>query len=70
MTTRIEADRLLPGRGDVVDDAVVVLDGRRSPTPARPAMPRDPRRRGGDADTVMPGLWDCHTHLVGLRRCR
>jgi imidazolonepropionase-like amidohydrolase len=67
MTTRIEADRLLPGRGAPVDDAVVILDGA-TITYAGPASdaPATPDAEVVDVDTVLPGLWDCHTHLVGL----
>jgi imidazolonepropionase-like amidohydrolase len=67
MTTRIEADRLLPGRGAVVDDAVVVLEAA-TIAYAGPASdaPATPDAEVVDAETVLPGLWDCHTHLVGL----
>jgi imidazolonepropionase-like amidohydrolase len=69
MTIRIEADRLLPGRGPVVADAVVLLDDA-AITYAGPASeaPATPDAEVVDADTVLPGLWDCHTHLVGLTR--
>lgn len=69
MTTRIEADRLVPGRGDPVDDAVVVLDGDRiayaGPRDAAPTAsgPEDVVR----VPAVMPGLWECHGHLLGMR---
>lgn len=69
MTTRIEADRLVPGRGDTVADAVVVLD-EETITYAGPAAdaPATPDAEVVTADTVLPGLWDCHTHLIGLTR--
>ena len=66
MVTRIEAKRLIPGRGPVVDDAVVVFDdvitfaGRAGDAP---------ETAGADvvqADTVMPGLWECHGHFIGI----
>ena len=66
---RIEADQLLPGRGEPVRDGVVVLDG---PSIVY-AGPRDGAPVGGvddvtvQARTVMPGLWDSHTHLLGFR---
>jgi imidazolonepropionase-like amidohydrolase len=65
---RIEADLLIPGRGDPVRDGVVLLDGERiayagprGPAPDTPGVPvlRVP--------TVLPGLWDCHGHFLGLR---
>ncbi|MBW3620109.1 MAG: amidohydrolase family protein, partial [Actinobacteria bacterium] len=68
MQTRIEATRLVPGRGAPVPGGVVVLDG---PTIAY-AGPSDHAPDTPDAslvrvDTVMPGMWDCHTHLFGTR---
>jgi imidazolonepropionase-like amidohydrolase len=69
MATRIEADRLIPGRGPVVTDGVVVLDGPAivyaGPADAAPATPDAEVFR---ADTVMPGMWDCHAHVMGFTR--
>lgn len=66
MTTRIEATRLVPGRGAPVEDAVVVLEG---PTilyaGAAAAAPTTREAEVVVVDTVLPGLWDCHTHLFG-----
>ncbi len=67
MTVRIEADLLIPGRGDPVPNGTVVLDGRAivyaGPSDGAPDTP--------DADTTavrvaMPGLWECHGHFTGL----
>ena len=63
---RIEADLMIPGRGAPVTDAVVVLDG---PTiayagPAAEAPPT-PDADVVRAPVVMPGMWDCHAHLLG-----
>ena len=65
---RIEADLLVPGRGEPVRDGVVVLEG---PTIAY-AGPASgaPAHSGADPVHVrvaMPGLWDCHGHFLGLR---
>jgi imidazolonepropionase-like amidohydrolase len=66
---RIEADQLIPGRGEPIRDAVVVIDGAiityAGPRNAAPATPETaaPLR----AHTVMPGLWDSHTHFLGMR---
>jgi imidazolonepropionase-like amidohydrolase len=65
---RIEAELLIPGRGEPVNGGVVVLDG---PTiayagPAGQAPPT-PDAVPVRAATVMPGMWDCHTHLMGVR---
>jgi len=67
--TRIDANLLIPGRGEPVRDASLVIDG----TSIVYAGPRDSAPPTPDsiaAETVMPGLWDCHTHLFGLARGR
>ena len=58
---------MIPGRGAVVTDAVVDLDGSLV-VYAGPAVdaPEVADTEVVHADTVLPGLWDCHTHLVGL----
>ena len=67
MTVRIEAGRLIPGRGEVVTDGVVVLEGPviayAGPAAGAPATPDAQRLT---TPTVMPGMWDTHTHLAGL----
>ena len=67
--TRIDADRLVPGDGDPVPNATVVFDGPTityaGPTAGAPDVAADITVR---ADTVMPGLWDTHTHFMGLPR--
>jgi len=68
MSQRIEANLLIPGRGEPVRNAVVVLDGT-TISYAGPAAvaPDTPRAEVVRAETVMPGLWDCHGHLMGVR---
>jgi imidazolonepropionase-like amidohydrolase len=65
---RIEAELLIPGRGEPVRDGVVVLDGPRityaGPAAAAPQTPGAPVWR---AAAVMPGMWDCHGHFMGAR---
>ena len=65
---RIEAELLIPGRGGPVHDGVVVLDGARisyaGPAGVAPATPGTPVTW---ATTVMPGMWECHGHLIGTR---
>lgn len=64
---RIDADLLIPGRGEPVRDGTVVLDGARIAY----AGPRAGAPPGGGAvttvTTVMPGMWDCHAHFLGVR---
>jgi imidazolonepropionase-like amidohydrolase len=67
VTVRIEAGLLIPGRGEPIDGGVVVLDegaiAYAGPADQAPGTP--------DADTtvvpvVLPGLWECHGHFVGI----
>jgi imidazolonepropionase-like amidohydrolase len=65
---RIEAGLLIPGQGGPVRDGVVLLDlGRISyagPTADAPDTPAAATHR---AAVVMPGMWDCHGHFMGMR---
>ena len=67
MTVHIEADLLIPGRGDPIERGTVVLDSGKITY----AGPSDSAPDAPDADVtvvpvVMPGLWECHAHFVGL----
>ena len=66
---RIEAALLLPGSGEPVTDGVVVLDGPVI-TYAGPAAqaPDTPAAAVHRTETVMPGMWDCHGHFLGVRK--
>src|SRR4051794_16931789 len=68
MPHRISAQQLIPGRGEPVPDAVVLLDGARI-SYAGPAAtaPESPGATLATAHTVLPGLWDCHAHFMGTR---
>jgi imidazolonepropionase-like amidohydrolase len=65
---RIEAELLIPGRGEPVRGGVVVLDGPRigyaGPAGMAPPTLGAPVSR---AVAVMPGMWDCHGHFLGTR---
>jgi imidazolonepropionase-like amidohydrolase len=65
---RIEAGLLIPGRGEPVPGGVVVLDGAvinyAGPAAQAPATPGVTPVR---AAAVMPGMWDCHGHFLGMR---
>lgn len=66
-TVRIEANRLIPGRGDVVESGVVVLDdgGIVFAGSATDAPSAGDDTETVTTDTVMPGLWECHGHFIG-----
>jgi imidazolonepropionase-like amidohydrolase len=65
---RIEAGLLIPGDGEPVRDAVlIVAEGTISyagPATGAPAAQHADRTT---AAVVMPGLWDCHGHFMGSR---
>ena len=68
MTTRIDADVLIPGRGEPITSGCVIFDGSTisyagAAADAPPAEGAELRR----APVVMPGMWDCHGHFMGLR---
>lgn len=69
MTIRIEATRLIPGRGEVVDNGVVILDGATiAYSGTAVGAPDTPDADVVNTDTVMPGMWDCHGHFMGIYR--
>jgi imidazolonepropionase-like amidohydrolase len=65
---RIDAELLIPGRGEPVRDAAVVIDGAAisyaGPADGAPAAAGAAGRR---VAAVLPGLWDCHGHFLGSR---
>jgi imidazolonepropionase-like amidohydrolase len=65
---QINAGLLIPGRGEPVPDATVLIDGARisyaGPADGAPAAPGAVIR---SAATVLPGLWDCHGHFMRSR---
>jgi len=65
---RIEAELLVPGSGEPVTDGVVVIDGHSISYagPAREA-PETPGATVHRTEAVMPGMWDCHGHFLGVR---
>ncbi len=67
MTVRIDADLLIPGRGDPIADGTVILEGR-SISFAGPAAdaPATPEAETTRVPVAMPGLWDSHIHFIGL----
>jgi imidazolonepropionase-like amidohydrolase len=65
---RIEAGLLIPGHGAPIRDAVVLLDGPEISYAGPAAMaPPAPGIQVTQAAAVMPGMWDCHGHLMGIR---
>ena len=67
MTTRIEAERLIPGRGDVIDNGVVVMeDGAIAYVGPNADAPVTDTADVITTKAVMPGMWECHGHFIGI----
>ena len=66
---RIEADVLIPGRGDAINGGCVIFDGPvvtyAGPLEGAPKSPAGTKTLNVPA--VIPGLWDAHRHFTGLR---
>jgi imidazolonepropionase-like amidohydrolase len=61
---RLDADIVIPGRGDpIVNGAVAVENGKISYVGAAADAPGEPTPA---FPALMPGLWDVHTHFLGL----
>lgn len=64
----VRAERLIPGRGEPIEHGVVVFDRQRIAYAG--CVGDAPPPKAGDhvaeAAVVMPGLWDCHSHFMGL----
>ncbi len=62
---RVDAGLLIPGRGEPIGNGSVVMEGARisyvGPTDVAPAADSVT-----SVQTVMPGIWECHAHFVGL----
>jgi imidazolonepropionase-like amidohydrolase len=64
---RIDADVLVPGRGDPVRPGCVVLDDASIAYAGPPdAAPPTPGATTTRVHAVLPGLWDSHCHFLGL----
>ncbi|PSN72203.1 hypothetical protein BS50DRAFT_569748 [Corynespora cassiicola Philippines] len=68
--TVIRASLLIPGRGEPIKDAAVVLsnkDKKIAFVGSRASLPDTyVGCRRYTVPTVLPGLWDCHVHLMGV----
>lgn len=66
MTTRIEAKRLIPGRGEPLDNGVVIFDDTITFAGAADTAPETPDADVISTNSVMPGMWECHGHFIGI----
>ena len=64
MTLRIDADLLIPGRGDPIHHGTVIAEGSEIIYAGITAgVPDDAGEATTKVPVVMPGLWDCHIHF-------
>lgn len=64
---RIEADLLIPGRGEPVENGCVVLkDEEIAYAGPQEGAPSTPEAETMGVPAVMPGMWDCHGHFLGI----
>lgn len=66
MTLTIRTDLLIPGRGEPIDNGLVVIEG--AIITYAGAAAKGPSTSGAtvtEVPVLMPGLWDCHAHLFG-----
>ena len=68
--TRIDADVLIPGAGAPLTSATVLIDGETIAYvgPAAGLPQEAPASADVRVPVIMPGMWDCHCHLHGIRR--
>ena len=67
-TYRIQADLLIPRVGDAIADGVVAIeDGAVTYAGSAHDAPPTPGAITVTTPVVMPGMWDCHCHLFGIR---
>jgi len=67
MTIRIEADLLIPGRGAPIHRGLVVIEsGTIAYAGPAATAPDTPGAATTHVTTVMPGMWECHGHFVGI----
>lgn len=66
---RIDANLLIPGSGEPISDGSVLID-EGTIVYAGPAAktPDATVTQGYEVPVVMPGMWDCHAHFVGIIR--
>jgi imidazolonepropionase-like amidohydrolase len=67
LTIRIDADLLIPGRGEPIANGTIITEGG-TITYAGPSAeaPATPEARVSHVPVAMPGLWECHGHLSGI----
>lgn len=68
----VTADLVVPGRGDPFENGCIVIEDDKITKVAKAAeiameYSRLPKYH---VKVIMPGMWDCHVHLMGLTKVR
>jgi imidazolonepropionase-like amidohydrolase len=70
MAQHIVAETLIPGRGEPVERGTVVFEAGEivyaGPSSGAPSRSSDDSVE--EVPVVLPGLWDCHTHFIGMHQ--
>ncbi|MCH8906881.1 MAG: amidohydrolase family protein [Candidatus Heimdallarchaeota archaeon] len=66
MSNKINAEYLIIGSGEVIKNGAVVFEGTKV-TYAGESEHAPNADNVKTAVTVMPGMWDCHTHFTGIK---
>lgn len=64
------ADLLLPGRGDPIRDGCIIVEGKKITYAGKAADAFSQRKDLPETHVpvLMPGMWDCHVHFMGLQK--
>ncbi|HKZ43210.1 MAG TPA: amidohydrolase family protein, partial [Candidatus Hodarchaeales archaeon] len=64
---RVDADILIVGNGETIKNGSLVIEGSKLDYSGE--QEHAPKINAiVTAPVVMPGMWDCHSHFVGIRR--
>ncbi|KAK1061271.1 hypothetical protein LTR74_011155 [Friedmanniomyces endolithicus] len=66
----VEADLLIPGKGDPIKDGCIVVEGNKikemgTSTQLAKTYSHLPKYH---VKVLMPGMWDCHVHFIAVQR--
>jgi len=66
----VTADLLIPGKGDPFENGCIVVEGDQiiKVAKADEIAKEYSHLPKYHVKTLMPGMWDCHVHLIGLQK--
>ncbi|KAK4501375.1 hypothetical protein PRZ48_007183 [Zasmidium cellare] len=69
-TQRLDADLLIPGKGDPIEKGALVWTGKTiNYAGPHKDLPMEYRKlKASRHAVVMPGMWDCHIHFLGAEK--